>query len=333
MFYTPTSVPGKWAKTLLMAGLREVPYVGKAVKVYDNILNQRRLLTMETDIGTLQEQMTRAETRFREVVRETIADVIEDLRRPGITGDTLHGMVRELRHLQDNRYNPMFFDGLLTHSNHYAQLKRCPENYGKLLDHESEVAPGHFPIFVDLEESGETRILEVSPAALQLILSAPQGEGSKACFLANPATPVDVWAAPELVVPGAATAGAGPGTGEALAPSVSAEPVAGYLHDFAKGSRLVSIPVFRPVMVGRNPGNDCVIVADAVSGAHARIGWDAEQGNFWVEDLHSTNGTWLGPDHRLPAGTRYPLGEGQCFYLGDRHVALMIHRGTLLDPG
>jgi len=190
-------MPGKWAKTLLMAGLREVPYVGSAIKIYDRVQDQHQLLTMESDVADLRGQLTRTESRFRDVVRETIEEVVGELRMPGVDGIILQRLVREVKELQEHRYNPMFFDGLLANSSHYDQLKSNPENYGRLLDHNAEVAPGHFPVFVDFEKSGDTRILEVSPVALQALLSSPEKEGAAAQFMANPGALTDVWAAPD----------------------------------------------------------------------------------------------------------------------------------------
>jgi len=43
--------------------------------------------------------------------------------------------------------------------------------------------------------------------------------------------------------------------------------------------------------IGRDPGNDIIVADDEVSAQHARISF-REQG-FWVEDLQSTNGTFV----------------------------------------
>ena len=58
-----------------------------------------------------------------------------------------------------------------------------------------------------------------------------------------------------------------------------------------KELRGVSIVVRGPVIVGRNPGADIVIGAGYVSGRHARFSLMGQ--NLFVEDLGSTNGTYV----------------------------------------
>lgn len=43
--------------------------------------------------------------------------------------------------------------------------------------------------------------------------------------------------------------------------------------------------------LGSDPGNDIVLDDDYVSGEHAQLTWDGHR--WWLEDLGSTNGTWL----------------------------------------
>jgi pSer/pThr/pTyr-binding forkhead associated (FHA) protein len=47
----------------------------------------------------------------------------------------------------------------------------------------------------------------------------------------------------------------------------------------------------KPVYIGRGDANDIVLKDEQVSHRHARF--LREQNNFWVEDLVSTNGTYL----------------------------------------
>ena len=47
-------------------------------------------------------------------------------------------------------------------------------------------------------------------------------------------------------------------------------------------------------MIGRDPGSDIVITNDTVSAQHARLIYRQKQ--WWVEDLGSTNGTYLNED-------------------------------------
>jgi FHA domain len=45
------------------------------------------------------------------------------------------------------------------------------------------------------------------------------------------------------------------------------------------------------ITLGRNPGCDCVINEETISAVHARFAF--HQGHWWLEDLNSTNGTFI----------------------------------------
>ena len=53
--------------------------------------------------------------------------------------------------------------------------------------------------------------------------------------------------------------------------------------------------------IGREAGNDIVIVDTQMSARHVRV--SQANGEFWVEDLHSTNGTFVN-GRRIEARTR-----------------------------
>lgn len=46
-----------------------------------------------------------------------------------------------------------------------------------------------------------------------------------------------------------------------------------------------------PVYIGRTESNDIIVKDDRVSNQHAKLFF--EQGQFWIEDLNSTNGIYL----------------------------------------
>jgi len=62
----------------------------------------------------------------------------------------------------------------------------------------------------------------------------------------------------------------------------------------------------QPVHIGREEG-DVVLKADtAISWSHARMTW--EDGSYWIEDLNSTNGTWVNR-HRLTRKVELHRGD------------------------
>ena len=70
-----------------------------------------------------------------------------------------------------------------------------------------------------------------------------------------------------------------------------------------------------PITLGSSPECELVIRQSVVSAEHARIGWDRDTRKFWLEDLESTNGTFLGIGTRLVGGNRYRLNDGDSFFL------------------
>lgn len=70
----------------------------------------------------------------------------------------------------------------------------------------------------------------------------------------------------------------------------------------ARGER---ISVFPGATVGREAGNTVIVDEDTVSARHAVFGF--ERGRWWLEDLGSTNGTFI---NRRPLEGRQPITEG-----------------------
>jgi two-component system, NtrC family, response regulator AtoC len=91
------------------------------------------------------------------------------------------------------------------------------------------------------------------------------------------------------------------------------------------GSRTVEIVRGEPLVVGRTPPADVVIDDPSLSRQHARI--TLGEANAVVEDLGSTNGTWLGGDSVTKATLR--VGEEMAFGA----VTAVLHlRGELRSP-
>ena len=81
----------------------------------------------------------------------------------------------------------------------------------------------------------------------------------------------------------------------------------------------LSFPEKHPLLVGRSRKCGLRLNASDVSGEHARVGF--EQGRFWVEDLGSTNGTFVGGER--VAGRRY-LERGETVSVGAEFVLAMV---------
>lgn len=87
---------------------------------------------------------------------------------------------------------------------------------------------------------------------------------------------------------------------------------------------LTEIPLDRPrVTIGRKPDNDLVIDNPAVSGHHAWIFED--QGNYFIEDLGSINGTFVNDEkvqkHQLKNTDRVVIGKHLLLYQGEDAAA------------
>ncbi len=72
-----------------------------------------------------------------------------------------------------------------------------------------------------------------------------------------------------------------------------------------------------PILIGRNPEATLVLDDDYASGRHARVFPD--NGRWYVEDLGSTNGTFLGRE-RISAPT--PLSAGSTLRVGQTVIEL-----------
>lgn len=70
----------------------------------------------------------------------------------------------------------------------------------------------------------------------------------------------------------------------------------------------------KTVSVGRSPKNDVIIEDVLVSSQHLLLSRD-EVGKFWIEDLNSTNGTWVGKE--LLRGGRQGLNPETIVKIGD----------------
>jgi FHA domain len=75
-----------------------------------------------------------------------------------------------------------------------------------------------------------------------------------------------------------------------------------------------------PSLLGRDQSAANLVFSadsDSVSKRHCVVRWDAARGVFTLEDLGSTNGTFLSTGERLPPGQPRDLRPGERFYIGD----------------
>lgn len=73
-----------------------------------------------------------------------------------------------------------------------------------------------------------------------------------------------------------------------------------------------------PLIIGRDPEQSNLIIPppnQIISKQHCSIKFDNKSGNILIEDLGSTNGTFLYGGKRLDAGRSYILKNGDRFYL------------------
>lgn len=72
------------------------------------------------------------------------------------------------------------------------------------------------------------------------------------------------------------------------------------------------------ITIGRDPNSDCCLESDKVSVTHARLSFHHNQ--WWIEDLNSTNGSFLNND---PVSASTVVVDGDHLRCGD--VTLSIH--------
>ncbi len=74
--------------------------------------------------------------------------------------------------------------------------------------------------------------------------------------------------------------------------------------------------------VGRAADNDLVVPHRSVSGSHALLLW--RDGRWWVRDLGSRNGTWLG-DRSLGVGEEVALSAGDQVRFGTEQIYTLVN--------
>jgi len=83
----------------------------------------------------------------------------------------------------------------------------------------------------------------------------------------------------------------------------------------------------RPVSIGRDAKTCQIVLADGsgkISKEHCIVGLDSSGVRLFLEDNHSTNGTFLGNGQRVPPGQRVHLQSNATFYLGTPSVMFQV---------
>jgi len=104
-------------------------------------------------------------------------------------------------------------------------------------------------------------------------------------------------------------------------PPVVAKPAKPSLRGLGGQYSGTSIPIENATVLGRDPHTANVVFtseADSISKRHCSIRWDTSRSFFVLEDLGSTNGTFLASGERLAPGQPRDLKAGSRFYLGDQ---------------
>ena len=82
-----------------------------------------------------------------------------------------------------------------------------------------------------------------------------------------------------------------------------------------------------PLIIGRDPRVSHLVfpsTSDKVSKRHCILTYDADKGEFVLEDCWSTNGTYLEPNERVDAENPRRLKPGDRFYLSDRDIMFAV---------
>lgn len=90
---------------------------------------------------------------------------------------------------------------------------------------------------------------------------------------------------------------------------------------FKRGERLEGRPLKDVVTIGRTPDNVIQLEADLVSRRHAAV--VKQNGEVWVEDLRSTNGTFVNGS-KVEPGQRVKVGHGDRIRLGREGVYELV---------
>lgn len=161
-------------KDYLFAGIRRavraVPVVGAAVEVIEDVHKRREAVMQRAEDVAGQ---SRFERSMVELVRKEFTTSIEQLRQPNLSPPALEAEIRSLYDIRRQGYDAHLFEGLVSNSTFFEQLKRNPNLYGDILNDRDPLRDDKFYMFLDADK---TRLLQIPPFALQQLL-ANQAKG------------------------------------------------------------------------------------------------------------------------------------------------------------
>jgi hypothetical protein len=163
------------ASEILMCGVRTgvtpSPAQGEAAENLVESLRRRHaaLDDLVPNAGYHGPMLSRFERRMQDTVEHEIQTILTNLGRPDLSGHQLDHEMRQLWAIQDQGWSPNLFEGLLTNSSHWLNLKHAPQNYGRVLgDYERVDSRRGIHLILDCDR---TRILELPLLSFSILLS------------------------------------------------------------------------------------------------------------------------------------------------------------------
>ncbi len=81
------------------------------------------------------------------------------------------------------------------------------------------------------------------------------------------------------------------------------------------------------IILGRDPGSDVPLLDDTVSARHARMTY--HHGQWWLEDLASTNGTFL---NNTPISMQTVITSGDEISCGSVSLTISLSENVIIEP-
>jgi pSer/pThr/pTyr-binding forkhead associated (FHA) protein len=81
------------------------------------------------------------------------------------------------------------------------------------------------------------------------------------------------------------------------------------------------------IILGRDPGSDIPLMDDTASARHAQLSF--HHGQWWLEDLASTNGTFL---NNTPITIPTVITSGDEIRCGDTHLTIALSENIIIEP-